>query len=118
MNDGCPLIVNTSKLGKAYCSGIGSKAATVLDGVNLAIYRGEIFGLLGPNGAGKSTTLRILAGLVLPTEGQAWIFDRLSDDPEVRLGVGFLPDLPAFQDSLTAEESLTFSGRLAGLPPS
>lgn len=116
MNNGCDLVIQTIGLGKSYCSGIGSKTVMVLDSVDLVVYRGEIFGILGANGAGKSTTLKILAGLVRPTHGEAWLFDHSSDDPEVRRRTGFLPDMPAFQEYLTAEESLVFSGRLAGLP--
>jgi ABC-2 type transport system ATP-binding protein len=103
-------------LGKCYHSGIGGKTVTVLDSVDLTVSRGEIFGILGANGAGKSTILRILAGLIRPTYGQAWLFSHPIDDQTVRARIGFLPDIPAFQEYLTAEESLMLSGRLAGLP--
>ena len=110
-------VLKSIGLGKCYHTGLAGKTVTVLDSVDLTIYRGEIFGILGANGAGKSTTLRILAGLIRPTSGQAWLFDHPIDDPMIRVKVGFLPDVPTFQDYLTAEESLMLSGRQAGLPP-
>jgi ABC-2 type transport system ATP-binding protein len=117
MNHGRTPVLKMLGLRKTYHTGFAGKAVIVLESVDLTIYRGEIFGILGANGAGKSTTLRIVAGLVRPTDGQAWLFDHQIDDPRVRARIGFLPDLPAFQDYLTAEESLLLSGRLAGLPP-
>jgi ABC-2 type transport system ATP-binding protein len=117
MTTGGSPVVKTLGLRKCYHTGLGGKSVTVLDSVDLTIYRGEIFGILGANGAGKSTTLKVLAGLIRPTDGQAWLFDHPIDDPQTRARIGFLPDVPAFQDYLTAEESLMLSGRLAGLPP-
>ena len=117
MNDGGRPVLKTLGLGKCYHSGLAAKITTVLESVDLTIYGGEVFGILGANGAGKSTTLKILAGLIRPTYGQAWLFDQPIDDPQSRAKIGFLPDIPAFQDYLTAEESLLLSGRLAGLSP-
>jgi ABC-2 type transport system ATP-binding protein len=115
MNNRSTPVLETIGLRKSYCPGVAAKTVTVLESINLTIYRGEVFGILGANGAGKSTTLRILAGLIRPTHGQAWLFDHPVNDPRVRIKIGFLPDIPAFQDYLTAEESLKFSARLAGL---
>jgi ABC-2 type transport system ATP-binding protein len=55
--------------------------------------------------------------MIRPTYGEAWLFDHPFDDPTIRAKIGFLPDVPAFQEYLTAEESLMLSGRMAGLSP-
>lgn len=88
-----------------------------LDGVDLTVPEGSIFGFLGPNGAGKTTALRILTGLARPTAGSARIFgnDVVGASDEVRAQIGFLPDVPGYYSWMTAEEFLRFSGRLFGL---
>ncbi len=83
--------------------------------LNLEIAGGQIYGLLGPNGSGKSTTLKIILGLVPPTEGRATIFGRDSDEVASRESVGFLPESPYFYKFLTGEETLRFYGKLCGL---
>src|SRR3989304_962109 len=67
-----------------------------VDGVTLTIPPGEIYGLIGPNGAGKSTTIRILATLLKPTEGQALVFghDVVNDAMDVRRIIAYLPEDP------------------------
>jgi ABC-2 type transport system ATP-binding protein len=91
--------------------------ARALDGVDLTVPEGSVFGFLGPNGAGKTTTLRILAGLARPTSGSARIFghDVVHDANEVHALMGFLPDVPGFYKWMTAEEFLDLTGRLFGL---
>jgi ABC-2 type transport system ATP-binding protein len=91
--------------------------ARALDGVDLTVEEGSIFGFLGPNGAGKTTTLRILTGLAQPTSGRVRILDRdvSGADDEVRQRIGFLPDVPGFYDWMTAGEFLRFAGGLFGL---
>lgn len=86
-----------------------------LDGVDLAVQPGVIYGFLGPNGAGKTTTLKILNGLLAPDAGEARLLGRPAADPEVRSEVGFLPEAPYFYDYLTGAELLRFFGRLFGL---
>jgi ABC-2 type transport system ATP-binding protein len=75
---------------------------------------GEIFGLLGPNGAGKTTTLRMLAGLIAPTSGEAMVggvrLSRATND-QVRARIGFLTEAPGLWDRLTVEQNLmTYAG--------
>ncbi len=89
-----------------------------LDGLDLKIQRGEIFGFLGQNGAGKTTTLKLLLGLIYPTSGEA----RLLGVPvharagvEIRQRVGYLPENPYFYEYLTGRELLRYFGRLSGL---
>ena len=87
----------------------------VLDGLELAVEEGSVFGFLGPNGAGKTTTLRILTGLARPTRGDVSVLGRPLADPATRAQVGFLPDVPGFYPWMTAEEFLRFAGSLFGL---
>ncbi len=86
--------------------------------MNLDVARGEIFTLLGPNGAGKTTTIRMLMGILQPSEGSAAIdgFDCFSDRVEVMRRVGYLPDEPVFYDYLRGREIIRFTGEMQGLP--
>ena len=93
----------------------GQPPIVALTGLSLAVRKGEIYGFLGPNGAGKTTTLKILLGLIRATSGRAETLGRPAGNVEVRREIGFLPESPYFYDYLTAQEFLTFYGRLAGL---
>ena len=88
-----------------------------LDGVDLIVPAGSVFGFLGPNGAGKTTTLRILGGLARPTAGSAAVLghDVAAAGNAVRTQIGFLPDVPGFYKWMTAAEFLRFAGGLFGL---
>jgi ABC-2 type transport system ATP-binding protein len=85
-----------------------------VDGIDLAIRRGEFYGLLGPNGAGKTTTLRMVCGLLKPDAGRIEVFgvDALSAPREAKQLIAWLPDDPLLYDKLTAMEYLEF---VAGL---
>ncbi len=86
-------------------------------GLDLQVQKGEVFGFLGPNGAGKTTSIKMLLGLVFPTSGSATIFGHPISDMTIRQRVGFLPEHFRFHDWLTANEFLTFHGRLFNIPP-
>jgi ABC-2 type transport system ATP-binding protein len=88
-----------------------------VNGVDLSILEGEIFGLLGPNGAGKTTTLSILATLLTPDDGQAKIcgYDLRREAGRVRPLIGFVPQELALYPTLSARDNLTFFGRIQGL---
>jgi ABC-2 type transport system ATP-binding protein len=88
-----------------------------LNGVELRVHEGSVFGFLGPNGAGKTTTLRILTGLARPTAGTAAILghDVVRATNDVRAAIGFLPDVPGFYNWMSAAEFLRFAGSLFGL---
>jgi ABC-2 type transport system ATP-binding protein len=87
-----------------------------VEGLSLAVPRGEVFGFLGPNGAGKSTTLKLLLGLVAPTSGSGTVLGAPLGNTEIRARIGFLPEHFRFHDCLNARELLHFHGRLLGLP--
>lgn len=88
-----------------------------VDDLNLEVERGEVFGFLGPNGAGKTTTMRMLAALIAPTSGTAWINGKQigQDDETVRANVGLLTETPGLYPRLNAEENLTFFAQLHGV---
>ena len=87
-----------------------------LDGLDLEIERGEVFGFLGPNGAGKSTTIKTLVGQVRPTSGSALLFGTPVNEHAARRQIGYLPENPALYDFLTAREYLRLVGRCFGMP--
>ena len=109
-----PNAVSVNGLRKAY----GEKA--VLDGVDLGIGEGEVFGLLGPNGAGKTTMVRILSTLVQPDAGTARVFghDLRTEPGAVRSLIGVTGQFSAVDNLLTGEENLFLIGRLLHLAPS
>jgi ABC-2 type transport system ATP-binding protein len=89
----------------------------VLDKLSLRVERGEVFGFLGPNGAGKTTTLKILTGLIFPTEGTATILGQPIGQPEAFRKLGYLPENPYFYDYLTADELLDYFSRFFPMTP-
>jgi ABC-2 type transport system ATP-binding protein len=91
-----------------------------LNGVSFSVPRGSIYGFLGPNGAGKTTTLRILATLLPPTRGQAWVAgeDVIRHPAEARRHIGYMPDFFGVYDDLTVREYLEFYAQAHGVPRS
>lgn len=90
---------------------------TALDRLNLEIARGEIFGLVGPDGAGKTTTLRLLAGLMNPSEGQAWVagHDVAAEPQAVKDRVGYMAQRFGLYADLTVDENMEFYADLFGV---
>ena len=107
--------IRTENLTKKYMLGWRQGRLLALDGLNLQVHEGEVYGLLGPNGSGKSTTLKLILGLISRTTGEAWVFDEPCDKVRSRLHVGFLPENPYFYKYLTGAETLEFYGRLCGM---
>jgi len=101
-------VVETIGLTKRY------RDLTAVNGLNLKVEQGEVFGFLGPNGAGKTTTILMLLGLTEPTSGQALIcgFDPTQQPLEVKKRVGYLPENPGFYEDLTGCENLLYIARL------
>ena len=88
---------------------------TAVDGIDLAIRKGSIFGVLGPNGAGKTTTLRMLLGIIDPDEGERFLLG--SPNPISKAHqVGYLPEERGLYQSMKAYDAIAFMGALRGLP--
>jgi ABC-2 type transport system ATP-binding protein len=112
------VVVETRRLTKTYRDFWGRQKKRALNALDLQIYRGEIFGLLGPNGSGKTTTIKLLLGLLFPSDGDAIVFG----EPAAQVGknerIGYLPEESYLYKFLNAEETLDFYGRLFNMPAS
>ena len=112
MNSPMPLALETRGLTRTFGD------FTAVDGIDLAVPEGSLYGFLGPNGAGKSTTIKCLTGLLRPTRGEIRILglDPLADPVAVKRKVGVVPEDLALFDRLTGMENLSFVSRVYGLP--
>ena len=92
-------------------------AVTAVGNLNLSIAKGEVFGLVGPDGAGKTTTLRILCGLVDPTEGSTMVagFDPVEQTTQLRDQIGYMAQRFGLYTDLTVEENIDFYADLFGI---
>src|SRR5689334_16756396 len=113
---GGQVVIETRKLTKVYRDFWGRQKKVALNALNLEIYQGEVFGLLGPNGSGKTTTIKLLLGLLFPTDGDAFVFGRPAADVKKNERIGFLPEESYLYRFLNAEETLDFYGRLFNMP--
>ena len=102
------VVVETTNLSKTY------NGFTAVDGLNLHIEEGEIFGFLGPNGAGKTTTILMLLGLTEPSSGSARVcgYNSTREPLKAKRLVGYMPEKIGFYDNLTARENLDFIAQL------
>jgi len=105
-------VIEIRNLSKTYRDFWGRPKVKALNSLSLEVKRGEIFGLLGPNGSGKTTTLKLLLGLLFPTEGQVRILGRPAHDVEKNERIGYLPEESYLYRFLNADETLDFYGRL------
>ncbi len=108
-------VVEAKNLKKTFRPEVFGKPVTALRGVSFAVPEGQCFGYLGQNGAGKTTTLKILTGLMTPTEGEANLLGRPAGDASARRALGYLPENPYFYEHLTPNEALEFYGQLSGV---
>ena len=99
-----------------YAHGLGKDFGKVkaVEGLDLEIPAGEVFGLLGPNGAGKTTTIRMLSALIAPSAGEAWVAGhRVGEaDDQIRRNVGILTETPGLYEQLSAERNLAFFAQM------
>jgi len=105
-------VIEIRNLSKIYRDFWGRPKVKALNSLSLEVKRGEIFGLLGPNGSGKTTTLKLLLGLLFPTEGTVSILGRPAHDVEKNERIGYLPEESYLYRFLNADETLDFYGRL------
>lgn len=107
-------VIHTTELTKSY------KSRKAVDNVNLQINKGDIYGFLGPNGAGKTTTIRMLLGLIKPTQGKIRVFGRdlRTDKLAILRKVGSLVESPSYYGHLTARENLETVRRIIDVPKS
>jgi ABC-2 type transport system ATP-binding protein len=111
------VILKTEKLRVEYASRESRSGVKVaLNGLDLEVRAGEVFGFLGPNGAGKTTTMNVLLGFVHATSGEARLFGVDVREPIARQRIGYLPELTYYYKFLTAEELLRFYARIFGIP--
>lgn len=90
---------------------------TAIEGINLRVPRGSIYGFLGPNGCGKSTTIRVLTGLLSPTEGHVNVLglDIPRQSEALRLKIGYMTQKFSLYDDLSVQENLQFIGQIFGM---
>ncbi|MEO0281835.1 MAG: ABC transporter ATP-binding protein [candidate division WOR-3 bacterium] len=105
-------ILEISNVKKIYKTQFPFKTFVALKNISFDVLENEIFGFLGPNGAGKSTTLKIIMGILKPTEGTVSIFGKNIFERCVREKIGFLPENPSFYPFLTTYETLEHIGTL------
>src|ERR1044071_5937040 len=108
-------VIEVRGLRKEYRSSFGRRVITALDGIDISVRPGELFGLLGPNGAGKTTTVKVLLGLTAATAGSARIAGLPVTDPGTRRSVGYLPEGHKIPNYLTARQALSIFGRMSGM---
>ncbi len=107
--------VSVNHLTKVFKSTLVKGAFRAVHDLSLTVKAGEVYGLIGPNGSGKSTTMKVILGLLKPTEGDTSIFGIPSTEVASRSDVGFLPENPYFYKHLTGRETLHFYGSLCGM---
>ena len=109
-------ILQTQQLRVEYRSReMRSENKVALQGLDLEVRAGEVFGFLGPNGAGKTTTMNVLLGFTQPTSGTASLFGIDVRQPIARQRIGYLPEMTYYYKFLTAEELLRFYAKIFGL---
>ena len=106
------LAISTNGLTKRF------KETTAVDGIDLDVATGTVYGLLGPNGAGKTTTIHLLLGLLQPTSGSAMVlgYDTVRQGGEIRARVGALLEHHGLYERVSAERNLDYFGRINGVP--
>ena len=107
--------VLTQALRKEFKLGWGRGRVLAVEGLDLEVKRGEVFGLLGPNGSGKSTAMKMILGLLRPTSGRAEVCGCPTGTLAARRHIGFLPENPYFPTFLSGAELIRYYGKLSGM---
>lgn len=107
--------VVTQQLRKEFSLGWGRGRVLAVEGLDLEVRRGEVFGLLGPNGSGKSTAMKMILGLLRPTSGRAEVCGCRAGTLAARRQIGFLPENPYFPAFLCGAELVRYYGKLSGM---
>lgn len=105
-------VIEIRNLTKIYRDFWGRPKVRAVNSLSMDVMEGEVFGLLGPNGSGKTTTMKMLLGLLFPTEGDITILGRSASDVKKNEEIGYLPEESYLYRFLNAEETLDFYGRL------
>ena len=111
-------VIEIRNLTKDYRDFWGRRKVRAVNSLSLSVNKGEVFGLLGPNGSGKTTTMKLLLGLLFPTEGHIKVLGQQATDVEKNERIGYLPEESYLYRFLNAEETLDFYGRLFNMPKS
>ena len=110
-------IVEAVGLTKIFRDFWGRPKARAVNGIDLSVKPGQVFGLLGPNGSGKSTTVKLILGLLYPTRGSLSVLGETPRNVDIKRRIGYLPEESYLYRYLTAAETLDFFGALFGLAP-
>src|SRR6184192_418654 len=110
------VVVSVRGLTKVFKDFWGRHKARAVDNVDFEVHRGEVFGLLGPNGSGKSTTVKMLLGLLYPTNGHIEVFGHSPRHVATKSRIGYLPEESYLYRYLDSKETLDFFGNLFDLP--
>ena len=106
--------IETKKLTKTYKSRQHGKI-NVVDALDLHVEEGEIFGFLGPNGAGKTTTIKMLLGIIYPTDGEGYVLGKEIGDMDVHKIISYVPERPYYYEYMTGMELLKYYGSFFGI---
>jgi ABC-2 type transport system ATP-binding protein len=109
-------VIQIRNLSKIYRDFWGRKKVQAVKSLSLDVHEGEVFGLLGPNGSGKTTTVKMLLGLLFPSDGEITILGQSPSDVEKNERIGYLPEESYLYKFLNAEETLDFYGKLFNIP--
>lgn len=109
-------VIEIRNLTKDYRDFWGRRKVRAVNSLSLSVNKGEVFGLLGPNGSGKTTTMKLLLGLLFPTEGEISVLGEPATNVEKNERIGYLPEESYLYRFLNAEETLDFYGRLFNMP--
>ncbi len=109
------VLIRVDGLRKVFRQGLLMRRVEAVKGISFEVRQGDVFGFLGPNGAGKTTTIKMLTGLIAPTEGSATLFGDPIPSARAMARIGFLPENPYVYPYLTPTEFVEMCGRLSGL---